>query len=168
MVHITFYNTYSNRNVINKTMEPVLSTTAQLYDETNLFSPELLLAWNNTYVNSANYFYIQEFNRYYFLEDVVAEPGGAARIKGNIDVLYTYKNSIKMDEIVITRAYYADKQPNIGYSPRSTYIKDSKLPVKPQRDIEVQEFTGNNIFNLNSATSSSWNFVLNIMGRKPN
>lgn len=107
MVHITFYHTSADRNVINKQISSVLSTTAELYDNTNILKPELKLAWDNIYATEANYFYIQEFNRYYFLDDIVAEPGGAARVKGEIDVLYTYRQSIGHDQIVITRAYYS-------------------------------------------------------------
>ena len=175
MVHVTFYNTYSNRNVINKALTSQITTTAELYDNTNVLNPELKMAWDNKYVTTANYFYIQEFNRYYFLEDVVAEPGGAARVKGSIDVLYTYKNSIGQDRIVVTRAKYSKPGKadisglfDVGSGP--TYIKDSQLPVKPNRDIRVYEFTQGTPYLLDDPyfEDSGYFFVLNVMGRYTN
>jgi hypothetical protein len=173
MVHITFYVTTADRRWILKPLANGIQTTAELYDNTDIFTPELKLAWNNDYASRINYFYIEEFKRYYFLEDVVAEPGGAARVKGSLDVLYTYHNSIMMDDITITRAFNskidapADVSGLFTNSQGPTYIKDSKLPLNPQREIEVYEFSGNNPFNLNTAEATSMNFVLNVMGRTP-
>lgn len=163
MVNVTFYKTFDQRNVINKTLLNAYTTTAELYDNTDIFNPELKLAWSNSYATAYNFFYIQEFNRYYFLDDVVAEPGGAARVKGSVDVLYSYRNSLNYDKITITRAYNSISTG--GAKP--TYIVDSKLPVIAQRDIEIYEFEGQTPFNLSTAGNDSWNFVLNIMGRTP-
>ena len=164
MVNVTFYKTFDQRNVINKTLLNAYTTTAELYDNTDIFNPELKLAWSNSYATAYNFFYIQEFNRYYFLDDVVAEPGGAARVKGSIDVLHSYRNSINYDYITITRAYNS-KPTDATQGP--TYIKDSKLPINSERDIEVYEFSGTNPFNLSTAGANSMNFVLNVMGRTP-
>lgn len=161
MVHVTFYKTFDQRNVINKTLLNAYATTAELYDNTDIFNPELKLAWSNSYATDYNFFYIQEFNRYYFLDDVIAEPGGAARVKGSVDVLYTYKTSLGYDKITITRAYNSISTGGT----RPTYIKDSKLPIKSQREIEVKEFQQETLFNLNSADNNSWNFVINVMGK---
>lgn len=173
MVHVTFYSTYSNRNVIHKFLDPVITTTADLYDNTNVLNPELKLVWDNSYVSSANYFYIQEFNRYYFLEDIVAEPGGAARVKGSVDVLYTYKESIGYDHIVITRAFnskpWADTDPSKLFSNTTgpTYLKDNKLPLKPNRDIKVYDLKVDpNPFSLDTVSNAPY-FVLNVMGKTP-
>lgn len=172
-VHVTFYVTTADRRWILKPLANGIQTTAELYDNTDIFTPELKLAWNNDYASRINYFYIEEFKRYYFLEDIVAEPGGAARVKGSLDVLYTYHNSIMMDDITITRAFNSkiDAPTDISglftNSQGPTYIKDSKLPLMPQRLISVKEFNADNLFNLEVADLSSKNFVLNVMGRTP-
>lgn len=171
MVNITFYSISEDRRTIYKTLgTPIITTTAELYDSSNILNPELKLAWDNKYASSANYFYIQQFNRYYFIEDVIAEPGGAARIKGSIDVLYTYHESLEVQDIVITRAYESrSKIPtrsdffNSGTGP--TYVKDPQYPLLPNREIRTYEFKQITPFNLTTATNSSPNFVLNIMGR---
>ena len=167
MVHVIFYNTKAMRNVINKTITPVLTTTAELYDNTNFLNPELKLAWNNTYISSANFFYIQEFNRFYFIDDVIAEPGGAARIKGSVDVLYTYKGSISNDQIVITRAYNSKPYESSPNNTGPTYVKDSKLPIKPEREIKVYTFNPDtNPFTLDK-DSQGYYYVLNVIGKEP-
>lgn len=178
MVHVTFYYTADQRNVIYKTLTSQLTTTAELYENTDIFNPGLLLAWNNNYATTYNYFYIQEFNRYYFLDDVVAEPGGAARVKGSIDVLYTYRTSIGLDTIDITRAYLSKpwNQFQEGADPFDisssaigpTYVKDPQLPVHPHREIKTYPLYNQQVvFNLANASPTSRNFVLNVMGRTP-
>lgn len=178
MVHVTFYYTADQRNVIYKTLTSQLTTTAELYENTDIFNPGLLLAWNNNYATTYNYFYIQEFNRYYFLDDVVAEPGGAARVKGSIDVLYTYRTSIGLDTIDITRAYLSkpyNDGPGSGdpYDLSAsqigpTYVKDPQLPVHPHREIKTYPLYNQQVvFNLANASPTSRNFVLNVMGRTP-
>lgn len=172
MVDVIFYYTNAQKNVLNKSIGPaLLTTTAELYDNTNIFNPELKLAWSSNYATHYNYFYIPQFERYYFLDDVVAEPGGAARVKGSVDVLYTYKGSLALDYVIVTRAYKS-----MGGDPTSytnpfgaltgpTYIKDSKFPLRPERNLEVYEFSGSTVFNIGSATEYSNNFVLNLMGK---
>lgn len=103
-------------------------------------------------------FYISEFKRYYFVKDIVAEPGGAARVKGSIDVLYTYANSITNSKVLITREYATPGKD-------LTYVKDSQYPLHANRDIQIYELYGDNPFNLTGANDSTYNFVLNVMGR---
>lgn len=176
MIHVTFYYTADQRNVIYKSLTSQLTTTAELYENTDIFNPGLLLAWNDNYATTYNYFYIQEFNRYYFLDNVVAEPGGAARVKGSIDVLYTYRTSIGLDTIDITRAYLSKPYNtstgdpwDIGSSQIGpTYVKDPQLPVHPHREIKTYPLYNQQVvFNIDSATPTSRNFVLNVMGRTP-
>ncbi len=126
MVTVSFYNNGHERTCIEKGIieqGAAIVTTAELYDNTDVLKPELKVAWRNEFITLVNYVYIAEFNRFYFIDDVVAEPGGAARLKCSIDVMYTYRNSIKATTIFLTRA----AQPNLATA--ETYIKDSQYPL---------------------------------------
>lgn len=158
MVHVTFYTYGGQPNLIHKNLQNGYSTTAELYDNTNILNPELKLAWSNNYATGYDMFYISEFKRYYFIKDIIAEPGGGARIKGSIDVLYTYANSISNSLVLITREYDTS-----GHS--LTYVKDSQYPLHANRDIQIYELYGDNPFNLTTANDLTYNFVLNVMGR---
>lgn len=158
MVHIVLYTYGGPPSLIHKNLSNGYSTTAELYDNTDILNPELKLAWDNNYATGYDMFYIQEFNRYYFIKDIVAEPGGAARIKGSIDVLYTYANSISNSLVLITREYDTS-----GHS--LTYVKDSQYPLHANRDIQIYELYGDNPFNLTTANDLTYNFVLNVMGK---
>lgn len=161
MVHVTFYTMTDKPNVINKTLGNGFATTAELYEDTNITNPELKMAWNSNYATTYNYFYIEEFKRYYFITDMIAETGGAARIKGSIDVLYTYRETLNLTEVLITRQYAT---PNY----RPTYVKDSQFPVHPNRETKTYPLYDQQVvFNLANATPTSRNFVLNVMGRTP-
>ena len=183
MVNVTFYNCHGDRRFLNKYLNQVSVTTAELYDNTDIFTPELKVAWDNNYATTINYFYISDFKRYYFIEDVIAEPGGAARIKGSIDVLMTYNNSIKQDDIIITRAMNSGAQaPNLDAGGTSwnpipipfegeqgpTYVKDNSLPLRPDRDFQILQFSQESPFVIgDSQHTSDKFFVLNVMGRNP-
>lgn len=157
-VTVIFYTYRGHPNLINKNLSNGYSTTAELYDNTNILNPELKLSWSNSYATSYDMFYIAEFKRYYFIKDIIAEPGGAVRVKGSIDVLYTYANSIGNSTALITREYDTP-----GHS--LTYIKDGQYPLHANRDIQIYELYGNNPFNLTTANDLTYNFVLNVMGR---
>lgn len=161
MVHVTFYTTVSKPNVIVKSLTQQLVTTAELYDDTNIINPELKLAWSDNYATTYNYFYIQEFKRYYFIADIIAQPGGAVKLRGQLDVLYTYRETLGYTEVLVTRQYATPK-----YQP--TYIKDPQFPVHPNRETHTYPLYESQVtFNLGTALPTNKNFVLNIMGRTP-
>ena len=148
----------AQKNIIKKTVFNQANYTAELYDDTSLLKPTLLMSWSNHYTSTFNYVYIEQFNRYYFIDDVIAQPGGAALLKCSIDVLYTYKNSILNSNIILTRTYSTEKH-------QPTYVKDNQFPLETNRKTEVYEFEGSTPFTTGNPTAGGRYYVLNIMGR---
>ena len=79
--------------------------------------------------------------------------GGRLEINCKVDVLTTYAAYIKTVPAVLVRSEQT------GF----TQITDNKLPISKNKLIRIAEFEGGD-FNINSATNTSYNFVLNIMG----
>ena len=102
---------------------------------------------------TANYVYCEAFSRYYFIDDITAISGGRLSISCRVDALYTYRATIGNVPAVMVRGE------NAGY----TQITDNKLPIGKNKIIRIAEFEGGD-FNINAATNTSYNFVLNIMG----
>ena len=58
----------------------------QLKEPSSITDPRLILVYNKSYL-SCNYLYIQDFNRYYFINNINVLPGGRLEITAHVDVL---------------------------------------------------------------------------------
>lgn len=73
-----------------------------LKDATSILKPVIRLKTNSN-IYTYNYMYISEFERYYFIDDIVSLNNGIWEISAHVDVLETYKNSILSQQAVIKR-----------------------------------------------------------------
>lgn len=96
--------------------------------------------------------YIPFFDRYYHIISADVESAETIILQCEFDI-FTYSVALLSSEFLVTR------NENIG----STYIPDTMLPLKGNKEMKVIEFTGGD-FNLDTATVNSYNFVLNVAG----
>ena len=108
---------------------------------------------------SCNYMYIPDFGRYYYISDIIADTGGAAIVTGEVDVLMTYAAAIKQAPAVVVRS---TSSTNTG-SQKSTWIPDPQLPMTTGRTVKAVILEGSDL-NIDTATMTSNNFVLNVAG----
>ena len=158
MVLVNLYTITDDNRVVDKTLTPLYSVTAALITPSSVMTPQLRIAWSSSLVR-ANYIYIQDFDRYYYITDITADTGGAAIITCRVDVLMTHANAIKLCPAIVTRS----ARLNQHGSARGSWIRDSKLPIETGRAVRVVEFVGTDI-NIDVATMTSNNFVLNVAG----
>ena len=98
--------------------------TVFLTDNTNLLYPTLCLDYDAGVLTSgANYVYIPDFGRYYFISGMQCDNGKRIYINCSIDVLNTYKTGILNAPVNVLRSQSA----GIGF------FADSKLPIEPDR-----------------------------------
>lgn len=88
---IQFYKNLSGVNILNKNLQligqPIEFT---LKKDTNIIQPVLILAG---YVGG-NYCYIEDFNRYYYVDDFNLLSSGHYEIYLTVDVLSSYKDDL--------------------------------------------------------------------------
>jgi hypothetical protein len=96
--------------------------------------------------------YIPFFDRFYHIISADVESAETIILQCEFDI-FTYSTALLSSEFLVTR------NENIG----STYIPDTMLPLKGNKEMKVIEFIGGD-FNLDSATVNSYNFVLNVAG----
>ena len=144
------YHTADDPRTISKTLTNQIDYTCQLIDSAKLITPTLRVRCTSETFN-ANY--VSCFDRYYFVTEQTVETANTILIHCRLDVLYTYRNALLSSTFLVTR------NENIG----STYIPDTMLPLKGNKEMKVIEFTGG-AFNLATATANSYNFVLNVAG----
>lgn len=92
----------------------------------DIITPLVVLAYNTAYL-SANYCYIPELGRYYYISDMVLSPGSQIVLQLSVDVLKTWDAQIRGCEGVIVRSE------SIG----SNSCPDDKYPIDP-REVWIQ------------------------------
>lgn len=99
---ITIYNNASDKKVIGKTLTQVAVESYILLESCSIIAPQMTLKYDAS-ILTANYAYIAEFNRYYFIDNVTILSGARLLLDLSIDVLETYKTQIKGLTCIIKR-----------------------------------------------------------------
>lgn len=114
--------------------------------DTSILRPVLLVASVQD-VFTYNYMYIEEFGRYYFIDDVRSVNNNIWEISAHVDVLETYKDAILSNQAVIRR------QTNKF----NTYLNDPEWKVYADENVVAYKFTS-------SGFSKTLQFVLAVAG----
>lgn len=130
-MNVSFYTTSDPNYVVNKTITLQASFTCNLKDSTSVENPVILVT-SASNPSGYNYMYIQEFGRYYYITDVVSVRNGLWAISGHVDVLYTYRTSIKACSAIIKRQ---EKQFNM-------YLDDPEFKTYNNSQIVCKLLTG--------------------------
>ena len=155
---IILYNNHSENNKIDKSIVKIVELQGYLREQTSLINPQILIefhpeqfdgyvkednqayvmyngikiTWDsfiNKYVLSANYVYIPEFNRYYFINDIVSIRQNLWQITLSVDVLMSYKN-----QILETNAFVARNQNKFNKD-----IIDNECVFTDKEKVEITE-----------------------------
>lgn len=92
MVTIQLYKYAGNKDTVNKDLTPTISLSGTLKDYFNTLNPDVTVR-SKTKING-NYCYIDVFDRYYFINDVIYKDNNAVELVLAIDVLKTYEDVI--------------------------------------------------------------------------
>lgn len=87
---------------IGKSLTSGDSFSVVLKEDTSLLRPVLEVVTSSN-LSGYNYLYIEEFSRYYFIDDIVSLNDGRWEISAHVDVLETYKTAILANSAVIRR-----------------------------------------------------------------
>lgn len=119
-MHITLYKVSDAKNVLDKTLDntTALKLVGTLRDKSDVVSPYILIQSNPM---DYNYAYIQEFNRYYFIEDIVSVRKNAWILNLSVDVLMSYNTEIKLMHGIVSRLTDGSE-----YAPRNIVAEDKE------------------------------------------
>lgn len=134
---IILYKTNSANNVINKTLTETTPYSIKLKDITNLTHPVIMLhdATNTFFSKKFNYAYIQEFGRYYFIDDIKVGPNKVYTITLSCDVLESFKTDILASNATIISSKNGNNYINEGYTKEVRKdVKYIEFEGKPFRD----------------------------------
>ena len=98
MNNLKIYVNKSDHNIINKNIELISELNCTFKNDIDILNPRLII---KNYV-SGNYCFISDFNRYYYITDIVLLKGDVYQLNCTVDVLKTYANELESAE------YYSD------------------------------------------------------------
>lgn len=142
---IDLCNNLSENNIINKTIE-VLDSDISCVVKGNISieAPVLILAYDSNMIDAVNYVKIPEFNRSYYISDIINLTGGRYEIRCKVDVLESFKNQILTLPVII------DKQQGTALS--NVYLDDGSFIL------ENKEF--NTVVNFPSGFNDAGEYIL--------
>lgn len=101
---IQIQQTTSEKNRIGKSISTLHTASGSLRDGTSIINPVIRISGANIpTLKNANYMYIPDFNRYYFITDIKSIWNGLIEISGHVDVLQTYAGQIRNNTAIIKR-----------------------------------------------------------------
>ena len=101
-MRIIFYTNNSDSNELNKNINLVTELQCNVNkDNLDILSPILFLSYFDIKKLNINYCYIEELNRYYFINSYTIEKNNLIKIQLETDVLMTFKNDILLSSGIV-------------------------------------------------------------------
>ena len=105
-MNVTLCQNFSENNIINKSIQDVDTASCIIKGPLSVENPVLILDYDSD-LQDINYIRIPEFNRCYYITDIVNLTGHRYQITCKTDVLESFKNDILALAVII------DKQQNV-------------------------------------------------------
>lgn len=105
-MNVTLCQNFSENNIINKSIQDVDAVSCTIKGPLSVENPVLILDYDSD-LQDINYIRIPEFNRCYYITDIVNLTGHRYQITCKTDVLESFKNDILALAVII------DKQQNV-------------------------------------------------------
>ena len=102
---IVLYKNSSPTNKVVKQLTSVATVTGVLRDGTSILDPTILIEQTTqaNIISAANYVYIEELARYYYITQPASYVNGLWMITMHVDVLMTYATQIKAQSAIVAR-----------------------------------------------------------------
>ena len=142
-MQISLFTCTSERNRVNKSnyISNRFAVNGTLRNESSVIDPVILIEKTNPVSGYYNYMYIDEFKRWYFINDIVSIRNKIWEIHAHVDVLYTWGADIANMECVIDKSE--------DFNNANLYYDDGSFVLDSRNNIEIKEFQ--NGFNENGS-----------------
>lgn len=139
-MEILLYNNLSEKNKIGKTLSLYRTLSGTIKEPSSIINPEITIELDSPV--GFNYCYIPEYNRYYFVDDIIIIHNDIYKMRLSVDVLESFSAQIKAQNVIIDK---------------NTFDYDKYLPDDNWR---VNVKTKTDIVNFTSGLLSSGEFIL--------
>lgn len=128
---LTLYYNNSDNNVLDKALTTVASVDNIAWNTATSVIEPVIETESSIDLSSCNYAYINTLNRYYYISNIVLVEGGFYQLHLKVDVLQTYKDSIRSCTGVIKR------NKNLG----NLYVNDSEFKLEARTQSKTIAFS---------------------------
>lgn len=129
-MNITLYKQTKDRDIIEKNLTEAFNFTAYARKEFDIENPIIVVESNAADITKYNYVYIEDFHRYYFINNHRALRTGLYELECEEDYLYSWKDSI----------YSWTVELESGQFDWNLYFKDSSFMALEGHNLNVLEF----------------------------
>ena len=144
----TLYSTSDDPRVANKTLNTIASNiTCKPSEPCSMIEPRLILQYSGSYA-AANYIYVSDFDAFFFAEKTLL-TGGELLLTCKLDPLMSF--GLSNIDVTVVRSEIAGVN----------YVKDSQLPIDPNRFTTYGEPFSGDIIDLNDSDTHHYILVLN-------
>lgn len=99
---IQLYNTISPRERVTKTITAVGSPlTGTIKEESSIIDPVVKVSFEA--LPEANYMYIEDFKRFYYINNIVCDYDGIFEIQAHVDVLMSNAGIIRKQKAIVAK-----------------------------------------------------------------
>lgn len=133
-MQISLFNCTAERNRVDKTnfITNRWSVNGTLRSESSIIDPIIVLEKTNPVASYYNYMYIDEFKRWYFINDIVSKRNKVWEIHAHVDVLYTWRTEIGNMECVIDKTE--------DFNDANLYFDDGSYVLDARTNVHLKEF----------------------------
>lgn len=101
---ITLYRNNSSPAHADKDVVQLWQGTGTFREPTSILTPAFTVEGDlSPYLNRGNYFFIDDFSRYYYLNEFVAISSNLYALSGTVDALMSWKAEIRQNGAIIAR-----------------------------------------------------------------
>lgn len=125
-MQVVLYVNKSDKRKLEKELIEVASIDCKIKDDCSILNPTLIIQIDSV---AYNYAYIPEFNRYYYIDDIVTLNSRLKEISCSVDVRQSYREQLRNTSAIIARneRYYNQ------YIPDNMIGADSRIEVTAKK-----------------------------------
>lgn len=130
MSRITFFQNLSDNNVVNKNLIHLTYgndniVPLEITHDCSFAKPVFVLGSANFDFEHCNYLYFEDFNRYYYIEDIIIKSNKRIELHCRVDVLMSFADFIRNLYTTVERQESTDKC--------NPYIEDTNVVARIDR-----------------------------------
>lgn len=127
---IKLQHTESPVNKLSKSITDIKTMEGVLRDVTSIIDPVIMIKCSMADVRNANYMYIAQFKRHYFITNIRSIRHNLVEITAHVDVLTTYKDDIRKNKAILRRS---ENNWNL-------YLNDGSLKIYQNPTVQTKAF----------------------------
>lgn len=131
-MNIKLCSSISEIVAINKDISIIDDVSATIKGALSVENPVLILQYKSDIQPNVNYVYIPEYNRYYFVTDIINLTGGRYEIHCKVDVLMSFK------DYILNLSCIVDKQSSKDNA--NMYLDDGSFVVQSKEFVNTINF----------------------------